>query len=373
MPTTGPTVSQINGQSTQGGEIQFHLVDVNDHVIKILNSQPAPSLYALFGNDGLPPEPTISVGDSVGILIWEAGGNGLFSQAETFGSIPGTGGMSAGSHPATIPDQIVGRDGKISIPFYGMEQAAGLTPFALQNNIKRHLQGKAVDPQILVNISGSLANAVTIIGDVNHGALVPLSVHGERLLDIVAAAGGSSAPDYATYVKLTRHGITATVPMIQLVDDPAENIYSWPGDTITLVHHSKVFETFGATTANAEIPFNAEQISLAQALAKSSGLNDLLADPAGVFLIRSEPASLVDILNGKTPQFGETGTVPVVYHLDLSNLKSYFLAQQFPVEDKDIVYAANASSNSVQKFFILLGTLTNPILTGVAIKNTTSP
>ena len=61
--------------------------------------------------------------------------------------------------------------------------------------------------------------------------------------------------------------------------------------------------------------------------------------------------------------------VPVVYHLDLSDAKSYFLAQRFKVEDKDILYVASANANTLEKFLGLLGAATNPIVTGIIIQN----
>jgi polysaccharide export outer membrane protein len=57
-----------------------------------------------------------------------------------------------------------------------------------------------------------------------------------------------------------------------------------------------------------------------------------------------------------------------VYRLDLSDAKSYFLAQRFPIQDKDIIYVANAELNELQKFFSLLNTLTGPVITGIVVK-----
>lgn len=371
LPAAGPTTKAVMAQATENGQRQYDIVNVDDNVIRILQSQPTPSFYSVFGRDGIPLEPKIGVGDSVSIMIWEAGGNGLFSQSSMLSSVPGTQSMSTGSRPATIPDQIVPRDGLITLPFDGRVPAAGRTPFELQQDIQHRLQGKAVDPQVIVTISQSIANTVTISGSVGKPSLVPLSPHGEHLLDVIAAAGGYQSPDYETFVRLSRHGVTVTIPLTSLIEDPVENVYAWPGDTITLTQVPRVFEAFGATAKNADIPFDAGKISLAQALGKASGLLDERADPAGVFLIRYEPAGLVSQLTGAITRESLTAQVPVIYHIDLNDLKSYFLAQQFAVRDKDILYVANASTDTIQKFFQLLGTLTNPIVTGFVIKNST--
>ena len=78
-------------------------------------------------------------------------------------------------------------------------------------------------------------------------------------------------------------------------------------------------------------------MTLVEALAKAGGLQDLRSDPAGVFLFRFEPPRVVDALGRPQLGTGPEGFSPVVYRLDLSDAKSYFLAQRFPIEDKDII------------------------------------
>ncbi len=66
---------------------------------------------------------------------------------------------------------------------------------------------------------------------------------------------------------------------------------------------------------------------------------------------------------------GPDGQTPVIYRLDLRNAKSFFLAQRFPIEDKDVIYVANADLNELQKFFTLINTLTGPVISGVVVSN----
>ncbi len=56
---------------------------------------------------------------------------------------------------------------------------------------------------------------------------------------------------------------------------------------------------------------------------------------------------------------------PVVYRLDLSDAKSYPLAREFPVRDKDIIFVANADFAGVYKAFAGLSNITGPIITGI--------
>jgi len=88
-----------------------------------------------------------------------------------------------------------------------------------------------------------------------------------------------------------------------------------------------------------------------------------------VFLFRFEPPRIVGALGRPQLNTGPDGSSPVVYRLNLRDARSYFLAQRFPIEDKDIIYVANADLNELQKFFSLLNTLTGPIITGVVAKS----
>ncbi len=362
LPTAGPTASDVQHQEIKGQEVRFDLVDIDDTVVAALLASPAENFHTRFKKYGRPPQPRIGVGDSLVVSIWEAAGGGLFGTSPTDH-------VSAGSRNVTIPEQMVGQDGGVSVPFAGRVTAAGRLPVEVQKAVEQRLAEKAIEPQAIVTVTRSVTNSATVTGEVIAGARVPLSLKGDRLLDLIAAAGGAKTPVYETFVRLSRDGATATIPMEMLVSDPAENIYAYPGDVLTLVRLPQSFTVFGATGANAQVNFTAERMTLVEALAKAGGLQDLRADPAGVFLFRFEPPPIVKTLGRPQLGTGPEGSSPMVYRLDLSDAKSYFLAQRFPIHDKDIIYVANADFNELQKFFTLLNTLTGPVITGIVVRN----
>jgi polysaccharide biosynthesis/export protein len=365
LPTAGPTTGQVVDQAVKDDQPRFDVVDVDGNVVSTLLAQPAESFRTRFQRYGKPPDPKIGIGDSITVTIWEAAGGGLFGAGITTG-------VSPGSRSVTIPDQVVARDGAITVPFADRIPVAGKSPLEVQHAIEQRLADKAIEPQAIVNITKSITNSATVSGEVVTGARVPLSVNGDRLLDVIALAGGAKAPVYDTFVRLSRQGVTATIPMEKLVSEPAENIYVWPGDVLTLVQVPQTFSVFGATGQNMQVSFGAKEITLAQALAKAGGLLDLRADPAGVFLFRFEPPDVVGALKASPLPIGPGGSSPIVYRLDLSDANSYFFAQRFPVEDKDVIYVANARLNELQKFFTLLNTITGPVITGIVVKGSVS-
>jgi polysaccharide export outer membrane protein len=363
IPTSGPTVGQVFDQAVTDGQRHFDLVEVDNHVVETLLAQPADSFFNRFQSYGKPSPPKIGIGDTLAVSIWEAAGGGLLGAPAEAGGAAGTG----GSHNVLIPEQVVAADGAISVPFAGRIKAAGRTPLQVQDEIQQRLAEKAIEPQAIVTETRNVTDTVTVSGEVVGGARVPLSVGGDHLLDMIAAAGGAKAPVYQTFVQLTREGVTVTIPMQQLVSNPSENIYAWPGDVLTLVQLPQTYSVFGAATTNSQTPFNAPKLSLAEALAKSGGLQDIRADPQGVFLFRFEPPAVVNALRAPPLPVGPNGASPVVYRLNLKEAQNFFYAERFPVQDKDVIYIANAPLTELQKVFTLINTVTGPVISGVVV------
>ncbi len=367
LPSAGPTTGQILDEARTPREALFDIIPIDKRVVSILRSQPAPSFQTRFQAENEPPRLTIRVGDTLSVSVWEAASGGLFGTAPAQG---------AGVGPRTeikFPDEVVAQDGAISIPYAGRVHVAGRSPLEVERTIEARLAEKAIEPQAIVTVTRSPSNTVTVSGDVVAGARIALSVGGDRLLDVIAAAGGAKSAVYETFVRLSRDGVTVTIPMERLVSDPAEDIYDHPGDAITLVKAPPTFSVFGAAGNNAQIPFDADKLTLATALAKGGGLLDLRADPKGVFLFRFESPSVVRAL-GVPPRYAAPdGRGAILYHLNLDNASGYFLAELFPVEKNDLIYVANAPLNELQKFFLLINTVTGPVISGVVVSRSVSP
>jgi polysaccharide export outer membrane protein len=293
------------------------------------------------------------------VTIWEAGGGGLFSSPIVTTAAPG-------SRTATIPDQVVASDGTIGVPYAGRIRVLGLRPADIEAEIVRRLQGKAIEPQAIVTITRNVANTVAVTGEVVAGAVVPLSVKGVRVLEAVAAAGGLRAPAHEAFIRLTRADRTASVPFNTILARPTENIYLRGGDVLTVVREPQTFTVFGATGANAVVPFDAAGMTLEEAVAKAGGLQDHRADPRGVFLFRYEPAKLFSSLRPGVTR-GADQLVPVVYRLDLRDPRSYFVARRFQMQNKDIVFVANAPLSDLQKFVALISTVAQPALQAATV------
>jgi polysaccharide export outer membrane protein len=259
-----------------------------------------------------------------------------------------------------IPEQIVGADGAITVPYAGRIQAAGRTPKDVEDAIVRSLQGKALEPQAVVTVGKNVSNAVTVVGEVTSGARIPLNTGGNRILDAIAQAGGTRAPVHETFVMLMRNQRSVRIPMQAILADPKENIYLFPNDVVTVTREPQTFTAVGATGQNAVLPFDAVGLTLDQAIARAGGLNDQRADPAGVFVIRFEPVANYDKLGYPRPTPDATKDVPVIYHINLRDPTSFFLAHQFPINNKDILYVSNSPLVEVQKVMTVINNFIVP-------------
>ena len=366
MPADGPLLADVVDRAsapTNSVNIDYVLVEVTDPVLNALALRPFESLRYSFGIGGPPPALTIGVGDAVNVTIWEAGPGGLFSTPPSQ--------IVAGSRTATIPEQVVARDGTISIPYAGRIRVVGMPPGVVEQLIVDRLQGKAIEPQAVVTVSKNISNTVSVSGEVMGGTRVPLTLKGDRILDVIAAAGGLRAPANESIVRLTRRNRTVSVPYNAILGRPSENVYVRSGDVVTVVRQPQTFTVFGATGRNAVVPFEADIITLEEAVAKAGGLLDYRADPTGVFLFRYEPVELVRAIVPGPDRFVTYGLVPVVYRLNFRDASSYFLARKFAIRDKDLIYVANHPLSELQKVFGIIGAAISPPLsaaaTGVAI------
>jgi polysaccharide biosynthesis/export protein len=359
IPGAGPSTGDVAEQAGPPAAPSYELVDVDASIVETLRHRGPDSFRAHFGDYRPSLEPRIGIGDTVSVTIWEAAAGGLFSAPLL------TGQFSTGSKSATIPDQVVGRDGTITVPYAGRIPVAGRTARAVETIVERALQGKAIQPQVLINVARSVSNTVTVTGEVANGARVPLSVRGDRVMDVVAAAGGIRAPVNETYVQLSRGPVTARVAMTRVTSNPKENIYMRPDDVLTLIRDPQTFIAYGATGRNAEIPFDAEGINLSQALAKAEGLIDLRADPEGVFVFRFEPADVARALRPESPLVQPGYAIPFIYRFNLRSPASLFVAQAFQMKNRDLLYVSNAPIANLRKVMEIVGLLTSPAIQGV--------
>jgi polysaccharide export outer membrane protein len=360
----GPTTGSVRGAAKKDGpeKVDIKVVDLTDTVARRAVAEQSGSFADVLG-EGLPVGTIIGRGDVLDIAIWEA------PPAALFGSVGGTGSPAASAavsirttQSVSLPQQMVDNNGDITIPFVGSVSAAGSTPKQVEQRIVARLAGKAHLPQVIVSLVKNASANVTVVGDVVASARVPLTPKGERLLDVLASVGGTKQPVGKTTIQITRGKQVLSQPLDKVIRDPRQNIRMESDDVVTALYQPYSFTALGAIANNAEINFEGNGITLAQALGRVGGLQDSRADIRGVFLFRFENPEILGSAIAVGAPTTQDGKIPVIYRLDLRNPASFFLAQDFPMKDRDVLYVSNAPGVDLQKFISLVSSVTFSVI-----------
>jgi len=344
LPASGPTTSEVLFSSGSSENKSYVIVDVNHDVVRGLAAVRPIGLSQRFRKARFKaPKAKIGAGDVLSVSILEAGEGGLFSNTQ--------------SKRVTFAAIAVDKDGNITIPYAGVIPVKGRTPLEVQARIVKRLADRAIQPQALVNIVKNENNTIILSGDVTRPGRYPLTLKGDRLMDVVASAGGAKFPARETYVTFIRGKTTGMQMLKTIFEDSRENVYVRAGDRIFLTHDPRKYTVLGAVHKPGVYAFDSSRVNLLEAIAASGGLLDQRADATGLFVFRYENQS---VLKGIKPDYdGSFGNVvPVVYRINMRDPSAYFYAQAFMLTNKDALYVSNAESIQAMKLLeiIRLGT-----------------
>lgn len=349
LPTSAPTVKQVErGPKSPDATLQYRIVDIDAQTAtapRATNALGMLELEALSALGSGGRTDMIRRGDMLTIRVFEVG-VALFAAPP-----PSTTGAENPIANAQSFSVQVREDGNIDLPYIGALQAAGNYPETLAQTVKGRLRPFSESPEVMVTITETVENTAYVLGAVNRSGRFRLTSARERLLDVLALAGGPKIDYNDAELRIVRGQKVAAVPLDELQPESLANIVVMPEDRIEIRKRRKSYTVFGATERVSQVPFEAEAVSLAEAVARVGGPSDARANPRGVFVFRFER---------ETP--GNVPT-PVVYRLNLMNAESYFLAQLFQMQDKDVVLFANADANLPGKFIGVLNQLFSPIVT----------
>lgn len=350
LPADGPTGGAIrNGatstlvKATDTATLNYAFVDLSRRVLDYNEASDFSGLNSSFGGGrGGAPSIVVGIGDVVQVSIFESSEGGLF--------IPKDAGSRPGNY-VTLPQQTVDQSGNISVPYAGLIRAAGRAQNAIQADIQARLENRAIEPQVVVALITQRATQVAVTGDVNAPNKFDINPSGDRILDIIARAGGLKYEGWESFVTLQRRGRSATVYFNSLVRNPRENIYVYPGDTVYVYREQRSFLAFGASGQSGQFNFQDETTSMAEGVAQAGGLLDTRADPSQVYLYRDESRAKLVKMGVDVSRFPSTRErIPTIYRADFRDPASFFVAKHFALRDKDVVYVSNAASVELFKF-----------------------
>lgn len=353
LPSDGPNANGMLAHASErrksdpAAVMRFALVNVDARIARdaekfyhpVLPSVPAAfQRPGTFGRAG--------VGDVLRVTIWEASDTSRLLGTDRKGA------------DVTVR---VDPDGTIALPYAGRFPARGRPLPDLEKDIASRLANKADDPQVTVMVAQNVSSAASVQGDVNKPGPYPVERADQRVLDMIALAGGAKYPAYETSLRLTRGRSIMSLQMQQLVDRPETfNVPVAAGDTILLSRKPLKFVALGAVQQPGEQIFRGSTLSMTDALGQIIGLESSRADAKGVYLFRREPVMLARRY-GIQLLAEDLETVPIVYQLNLKDPQSFFAMNAFPVRPGDILYVSPAPLADAAKFFQILSGATATI------------
>jgi len=337
----------------RGGAAVFNVVSLDQASVHALNAAAPASLSP----GGLAPladavsRGVIGPGDTLKINLYEVGVS-LFSGSKA--TAAGADAFDASAHGQEFAAVTVDRNGNIRLPFAGTLQVGGLTTDRVEQEIERRLSDKSQHPQVVVTIAESIFSSVVVTGDVRKPGRITLTSGQEHLVDAIAVAGGTEEAIDDVVVRFVRKGQRVEKRLGDIVPGSADDLILDPGDRIEVVRQPRSFTVFGAAGKVSEVPFESSRVSLAEAIARVGGPSDSAADPTAIFLFRN------DAPRG-------TNGLPNIYRISMLDPRTYFLAQNVKLRDKDLIYIANSRSSRPSKFVAIINQLFSPAVAARAI------
>ena len=357
VASAGPRTSAITDAPQSASLRGIELVDGNYAVATALKKESEAHRFSSFFTEPRLTDYRVGAGDVLQIYIWEAPPAMLFTQQ----LLSSSGLTSGGTGTVVLPAQLVGNTGDVAVPFAGKIHVTGLTLSQIEARIVSGLRGKAHHPQVIVRLVRNNTQNVTVVGNVQRSMEVPLTPGGVKLLRALAMSGGVTKPVEKTSIQISRAGRVMTLPLESILRSPQDNIDLRPGDVVTALYQPLSFTALGAIGKNGEVDFEANGINLAQALARIGGLNDNRSNPAGVFLFRLVPPNALHWPHKPTTLVD--GKVPTIFQFNLRDPATFFVAQSFPVENKDLIYVSDAPAADLQKVLNVVGSIVYPFQT----------
>jgi polysaccharide export outer membrane protein len=255
----------------------------------------------------------IGKGDVLQIIVWDHPEltipAGSFRDAETSG-------------------QQVGDDGYLYYPYVGMVKAAGMNIAALRDVLTAKLSAYIQDPQLDVRVIGFRSKRVYVVGEVNSPGVLPLNDVPLTIADAISLSAGLTEEAYKSGVNVSRNGEVHEIDLKALYDyaDSTQNLTLQHGDIVNVLDRSqqKVF-VMGEVKTPRSVEIINGYLTLAAAIGEVGGVNQVSADPSGIYVVR-----------------GTDKDNPQIFHLNAEFATGMLLAERFKMQAQDVVFVDTA-------------------------------
>jgi polysaccharide export outer membrane protein len=220
----------------------------------------------------------------------------------------------------------IDQQGYIQFPVIGRYKAAGKTLNQVNQELRSQLSRYLKTPDVVARVLSYQGQRFSVQGNVMKGGQFALSDQPVSIYSALGMAGGVNT-QYGdnTSITLVRQGQTYNLNSIELekAGHSLHNLLIQPNDTIYVNsrENQKVY-VMGESGKNQSLPMRDQGMTLSDALGESLGLNPLSASRGKIYVVRSSPSN----------------PMTEIYHLNLTSIGDFGLANQFKLRSNDIIY-----------------------------------
>jgi polysaccharide biosynthesis/export protein len=236
--------------------------------------------------------------------------------------------------------RLVHADGTMFFPYVGSVNVAGRTVIEARRLIADGLSGVIREPQVDVNVIAYRSKHAFVVGNVGRPCRIAITNQPLTVIDALNKCESITRPIAAQTVRIIRGSQVTELDLedIYLEGAAGPGIELRDGDRVFVEDDTwkRVF-VVGEFTEQTALRIPTSGITLAESIAGAGGVNLETANADQIYVIRGLIDADVDHRGAvrANPQ-------PFVYHLDASSAEAFILADQFPLNPRDVVFAPAA-------------------------------
>lgn len=275
----------------------------------------------------------------------------------------------------------VGDDGTIYLPFAGFLKVQGLTVREVQETVIERLSQYIRSPQALVSVAQFNSQRVIVTGAVAKAGYLPITNVPLTVLDAVVASGSVKTISTSSTYPMSISGTQSQTTTLRADEPDLSNVIIRRGNSFTTVNLDIMLRTGNLTDNFVLLDGDAVQIgrlnrtniyllgevnqqALVEILDQRTSLAQVLAAAGGVRQA-SVNAHRIYVIRGDLRQ-------PKIYQLDGDQPEALLLADAFKLEERDVVYVAEAGISKWNRFITNLLPSIQTLLTGGVVVNATN-
>jgi polysaccharide export outer membrane protein len=318
LPGDGPWMGGAQTTSTEA--LPFDVIDLTPTTVVGYRQPPTPDKPVTTTSTLSPAQRlTVAPGDSLRVRIYERYGGNIFPTIQ--------------GQSADLGIQRVAENGSIKIPVVGVVRVAGLDLNQIEARIIQELGNKVQEPEVIVEFDSPRTHTVMVSGDVKNPGRVSMLEDVRSVIDAINKAGGPliATPGSSNQLQVVVRRSGQVILTTQFSDLLAgSDIAVQKGDEIVVRPNSRVFTVLGAVQRSGNVEMTKHNLTLLEALGQVGGLSDARANKTGVYVFRMGDLEINPTARGR------------VFRLDLFQPVSIFVAQQFGLQARDVIYVTNA-------------------------------